>query len=62
MEIPMTDTQVEKQCSSCLEDLPAEREFFYSDKRRPDGLRNTCKACYAALPSVSKRRKEVTHV
>ena len=57
----MTTTTAEKKCTRCLEELPADREFFYTDKRRPDGLRTTCKACYAALPSVAKRRKEVAH-
>jgi hypothetical protein len=50
--------QPEKSCSRCKESYPADRELFYRDRRSPDGLRSTCKACYSELPSVQKRHKE----
>ncbi|WP_110709267.1 hypothetical protein [Salinicola sp. CR57] len=50
-----------KICVSCGEDFPADREFFYGDRRQPDGLRSTCKGCYSELPSVQKRIKERAH-
>lgn len=55
----MNNTPSEKTCSRCRELLPADSEFFYADKRKEDGLRNTCKACYHDLPSVKGRTKAV---
>ncbi len=37
---------LEKRCNKCLEYWPADSEFFYASCRRPDGLIETCKACY----------------
>ena len=51
----------EKVCVSCQESYPADTEFFYRDRRQPDGLRSTCKGCYSELPSVQKRMKERPH-
>ena len=57
----MTDEQT-KICVKCKEELPATRDFFYQNKRRPDGLRGVCKDCFNELPSVqaktqSRRRR-----
>lgn len=44
-----------KVCRKCSDSLPADTEFFYSDRRSKDGLRSVCKVCYSELPSVQKR-------
>lgn len=46
----------EKRCSKCKEWWPADREFFHSCKRQPDGLSLICIACYHELPCVKKRK------
>ena len=35
----------EKRCGKCGEFWPADREFFSPNRRAPDGLAWTCKAC-----------------
>ena len=44
MPVELITTEVEKTCSTCQEQYPADREFFFSDKRSADGLRSVCKA------------------
>jgi hypothetical protein len=48
---------VNKVCSGCKEPLPATKEFFWSCTRRPDGLRDRCKACCQETPYMQRRRK-----
>lgn len=50
-----------KTCSSgdnCIhphgEGLPATREYFYADKRAPDGLYSCCKVCFLARAKKSR--------
>ncbi len=38
----------EKNCSTCTEAWPADRDFFYSGGKTKDGLMRECKACYNA--------------
>ncbi len=35
-----------KHCVRCGEELPATTEYFYEDKARVGGLRNSCKPCW----------------
>lgn len=35
-----------KRCTRCYDDLPATREFFYSDFGTKDNLTSWCKACH----------------
>lgn len=46
-----------KVCRKCSDSLPADTEFFYSDRRSKDGLRSVCKVCYSELPSVQVRNQ-----
>lgn len=39
-------TDEEKLCESCDETWPADSQFWFKDKSRPDGLSYCCKACY----------------
>lgn len=48
----------EKRCVRCNEWLPADKDFFYMDKNKKDGLRSVCRACYWETPSVAKRSKK----
>lgn len=50
----------EKLCTKCNEYWPADSEFFYRRASREDGLSDTCKACYAEMPSVQKRNRYKT--
>lgn len=34
-----------KRCSKCGAEYPATTEYFYSERRRPGGIRAECKAC-----------------
>lgn len=34
-----------KWCTKCHREYPATREYFYSEKRAPNGLRSECKVC-----------------
>lgn len=45
----------EKQCNKCREYWPANTEFFYTDRKRLDGLRHTCKACTYEYPSARRK-------
>lgn len=47
-----------KVCRKCSDSLPADTEFFYSDRRSQDGLRSVCKVCYSELPSVQRRNQK----
>jgi len=47
----------EKLCKKCDEHWPADSEFFYRRVSSADGLSDTCKACYADMPSVQKRNR-----
>lgn len=47
----------EKLCKKCHDDWPADTEFFYRRASNEDGLSDTCKACYAEMPSVQKRNR-----
>ena len=51
---------VEKLCKKCSETWPADTEFFYRRAANADGLSDTCKACYAEMPSVQKRNRYKT--
>jgi hypothetical protein len=42
-----TELGPEKLCSKCNEYWPADKEFFYTNKKAKDGLYHWCKACYA---------------
>jgi 5-methylcytosine-specific restriction endonuclease McrA len=35
-----------KICPACKEAKPGTRDFFYADKRTPDGLAHACKICH----------------
>jgi len=35
-----------KFCHRCWSNHPANKEYFYADKRNADGLRHICKVCY----------------
>lgn len=39
------DGELERFCSLCREYWPADDEFFYANKAKPDGLSSLCKAC-----------------
>lgn len=51
------DILSQKYCSACNNPYPATSEFFYSDKRRKDGLLNPCKACIKERNSEPDRRE-----
>lgn len=40
------DGELEKLCRHCWCYWPADSEFYFSAKGRPDGLHSYCKACY----------------
>lgn len=56
MSVDLSIAEAQKTCSKFLEQLPADQEFFFRDKRSADGLRGICKACYYELPSVLNRK------
>ena len=41
-----------KNCSKC--GLYLQREKFYQDKKRPDGLRSRCKKCDRRISRITK--------
>lgn len=48
-----------KECSDCREKFPATVDYYYSIKRRPDGLDNYCKYCRrerGRKPNSEKKR------
>lgn len=49
----MSETRI---CTSCGEELPATREYFYADKSIKCGLASKCKKC--RLLQMAKRREE----
>lgn len=57
---------VEKTCTRCLEQWPADTEFFYREPRNTDGLTGECIACKASYDSCrnagrfSKRNGSLT--
>ena len=52
----------EKVCIKCDEGWPADSEFFFSDKRKPDGLMSICKACYNERPCMVRRKQKAVSV
>lgn len=42
----LTDTGLEKRCTSCRNFWPADTEFYYPAKKAPGNLHSWCKACY----------------
>ncbi len=43
-----------KECSKCRKVLPATKEYFNSDKSRPDGLSYVCKDCRSVVKNKYK--------
>lgn len=57
--IIVTELGPERQCGKCGEFWPDDREFFYMQSGK---IRQPCKACYEALPSViAKRARQRKH-
>lgn len=52
----VTELGAEKKCVRCGEWWPADREFFYADRKRPDGHFSTCRACRADIQRESRRK------
>lgn len=63
---------IERTCSGCKEEWPADTEFFHLNPRGTGGLFHNCKACYAKYRSgrhrpgpqtrAAQRGRESTHV
>ena len=45
------NSTVEKTCSKCHEQWPADTEFFYREPGNRDGLRDECIACKSSYDS-----------
>jgi len=63
---PQKNSTVEKTCSKCHEQWPADTEFFHREPRNRDGLREDCIACKTSYDSsrnagrFSKRNGSLT--
>ncbi|MBZ0104005.1 MAG: hypothetical protein K8H84_00090 [Sulfuricella denitrificans] len=53
-----TELGLEKRCSTCGEFFPADTEFFFSQKSRPEGISCACKACIVEGKIKSGRRAQ----
>jgi len=49
-----------RMCCACKRELPCTDEFFYQDKRHPDGLNAACKICRDARRGRTEKRKSPT--
>ena len=49
-----------KTCKTCLKELEATTEFFYTRKTKLDGLSNDCKECYSKVESQRYHSRELT--
>jgi hypothetical protein len=45
----MTDYTSTRRCGKCGNEYPLTNEFFYKDKRNPQGLTRQCKECQKAM-------------
>lgn len=60
------NSQLEKTCTKCQEQWPADTEFFHRERRNADGLTGECIACKASYDSYriagrfSKRNGSLT--
>lgn len=46
-----------KICTKCGKELPATKDYFFSDKYKKDGLRSDCKLCYGAKEYIVRKPK-----
>lgn len=51
-----------KQCNRCKDLLPATREFWWANRKSPDGLHNRCKGCCYELPCMAQRLSARTQI
>lgn len=55
----MDDSIPQKICTGCHSSKPALKEFFWSDKSKPDGLHSLCKWCCSPEGKAWRKQKQV---